>query len=31
MMMLGAYITLGLTNAAVHGLPFWLSVPIAIF
>lgn len=29
-MMLGAFITLGLTNAQFMGLPFWLSVPIAI-
>jgi len=30
MMMLGAFITLGLTNTSHMGLPFWLSVPIAI-
>lgn len=29
-MMLGAFITLGLTNAEYLGLPFWLSVPLAI-
>lgn len=29
-MMLGAFITLGLTNAEFMGLPFWVSVPIAI-
>ncbi len=29
-MMLGAFITLGLTNAEYMGLPFWVSVPIAI-
>lgn len=31
MMMLGAYVTLGLTNSQFMGLPFWLSVPIAVF
>jgi branched-chain amino acid transport system permease protein len=30
-MMLGAFITVGLTNQAWLGLPFWLSVPIAVF
>ncbi|MBX3578877.1 MAG: branched-chain amino acid ABC transporter permease [Rhizobiaceae bacterium] len=30
MMMLGAYVTLGLHNAQFMGLPFWVSVPIAI-
>ena len=30
MMMLGAFITLGLTNSNFWGLPFWLAVPIAI-
>lgn len=30
MMMLGAFITLGLTNTGFMALPFWLSVPIAI-
>ena len=30
MMMLGAFITLGLTNTSHMGLPFWVSVPIAI-
>lgn len=29
-MMLGAFITLGLTNTEYMGLPFWVSVPIAI-
>ena len=29
-MMLGAFITLGLTNDQFWGLPFWISVPIAI-
>lgn len=29
-MMLGAFICLGLTNPQFMGLPFWLSVPIAI-
>jgi len=29
-MMLGAFVCLGLTNAEYMGLPFWLSVPIAI-
>lgn len=30
MMMLGAFITLGLTNSNFWGLPFWIAVPIAI-
>ena len=30
MMMLGAFITLGLTNDQYMALPFWISVPIAI-
>lgn len=30
-MMLGAFICLGLTNPQFMGLPFWVSVPIAIF
>jgi len=30
MMMLGAFITLGLTNTNQMDLPFWLSVPLAI-
>ena len=30
MMMLGAYVTLGLTNSQFMGLPFWFSVPIAV-
>ncbi len=30
MMMLGAFITLGLNNEAWLGLPFWLAVPIAV-
>ncbi len=30
MMMLGAFITLGLNNEAWLGLPFWLAVPLAI-
>ena len=30
MMMLGAYITLGFHNAQFMGLPFWLSVPMAV-
>ncbi len=30
MMMLGAFITLGLTNDHYMALPFWISVPIAI-
>ncbi len=30
MMMLGAFITLGLTNSNFWGLPFWLAVPMAI-
>ncbi|MET0576742.1 MAG: branched-chain amino acid ABC transporter permease [Mesorhizobium sp.] len=30
-MMLGAFITVGLTNQAWLGLPFWLSVPLAVF
>jgi branched-chain amino acid transport system permease protein len=29
-MMLGAFVTLGLTNAQFMGLPFWLAAPIAI-
>ena len=29
-MMLGAFICLGLTNSQFLGLPFWISVPIAI-
>ncbi len=29
-MMLGAFITLGLTNQAYAGMPFWLSVPLAM-
>lgn len=29
-MMFGAFITLGLTNTQFMGLPFWMSVPIAI-
>ena len=29
-MMLGAFICLGLTNAEFMGLPFWVSVPVAI-
>jgi branched-chain amino acid transport system permease protein len=29
-MMLGAFITLGLTNEQFWGLPFWVSVPIAV-
>jgi branched-chain amino acid transport system permease protein len=29
-MMLGAFVCLGLTNAEFMGLPFWVSVPIAI-
>jgi branched-chain amino acid transport system permease protein len=29
-MMLGAFITLGLTNSQFMGLPFWLSVPLAV-
>ncbi|MDN2565097.1 branched-chain amino acid ABC transporter permease [Aquibium sp. A9E412] len=29
-MMLGAFICLGLTNAEFLGLPFWVSVPIAV-
>jgi branched-chain amino acid transport system permease protein len=29
-MMLGAFICLGLTNAEFMGLPFWISVPVAI-
>lgn len=29
-MMLGAFITIGLTNTAYMGLPFWLSLPISI-
>ena len=30
LMMLGAFITLGLTNTEFWGLPFWISVPAAI-
>ncbi len=30
MMMLGAFLTLGLNNEAWMGLPFWVSVPVAI-
>lgn len=30
MMMLGAYITVGLTNAQFMGWPFWISAPLAI-
>jgi branched-chain amino acid transport system permease protein len=30
LMMLGAFLTLGLTNQEFWGLPFWISVPIAI-
>jgi branched-chain amino acid transport system permease protein len=30
MMMLGAFVTLGLTNEEFWHLPFWLSVPIAL-
>ena len=30
MMMLGAFITLGLTNDYYLALPFWISVPLAI-
>ena len=29
-MMLGAFVTLGLTNEQFWGLPFWFSVPVAI-
>jgi len=29
-MMLGAFIALGLTNAEYLGLPFWISVPLAV-
>jgi branched-chain amino acid transport system permease protein len=29
-MMLGAFVTLGLTNTQFMGLPFWLSVPLAV-
>ncbi len=29
-MMLGAFICLGLTNSEFMGLPFWISVPVAI-
>jgi branched-chain amino acid transport system permease protein len=29
-MMLGAFVTLGLTNASYMGLPFWISAPLAI-
>lgn len=30
MMMLGAFVTLGLTNQNQMGLPFWIAVPLAI-
>ena len=30
MMMMGAFITLGLTNSDYMALPFWISVPITI-
>ena len=30
MMMFGAFVTLGLTNHEFWGLPFWVSVPIAL-
>ena len=30
MMMLGAYVTLGLTNSQFMGLPFWFLVPMAV-
>ncbi len=30
MMMLGAFVTIGLTNAQYMGLPFWVAVPISI-
>jgi branched-chain amino acid transport system permease protein len=30
LMMLGAFVTLGLTNAEFMGLPFWIAVPVAI-
>ncbi len=30
-MMLGAFVCLGLTNDVFLGLPFWVSVPLAIF
>ncbi|MDP3895270.1 MAG: branched-chain amino acid ABC transporter permease [Mesorhizobium sp.] len=30
MMMLGAYVTVGLTNTQFLGLPFWFSVPAAV-
>ena len=29
-MMLGAFVTIGLTNANYMGVPFWLAVPISI-
>ncbi|MCW9043738.1 MAG: branched-chain amino acid ABC transporter permease [Pseudopelagicola sp.] len=29
-MMLGAFVTIGLTNANYMGLPFWIAVPISI-
>ncbi|WP_372884938.1 branched-chain amino acid ABC transporter permease [Shimia sp.] len=29
-MMLGAFVTIGLTNAGYMGLPFWVAVPISI-
>ena len=29
-MMIGAFVTLGLTNAAYMGLPFWIAAPLAI-
>ena len=29
-MMLGAFVTIGLTNAGYMGIPFWLAVPISI-
>lgn len=29
-MMLGAFVTIGLTNAGYMGVPFWLAVPISI-
>ncbi|MEX0349596.1 MAG: branched-chain amino acid ABC transporter permease [Paracoccaceae bacterium] len=30
MMMLGAFVTIGLTNAEHMGLPFWVAVPISL-
>jgi len=30
LMMLGAFVTLGLTNAEFMGLPFWIAAPVAI-